>query len=37
MSALVVAPGEKDPVKVSTAINQLAQGRSNATGSVTLS
>lgn len=36
MSALIVAPGEKDPVKVSAAINQLAQGRSNATGSVTL-
>lgn len=36
MSALVLQSGEKDPVKVSAAINQLAQGRSNATGTVTL-
>ena len=36
MSALVLAPDEKDARKVATAINQLAQGRSNAVGTVTL-
>jgi len=36
MTALVLAPDEKDPRKVATAINQLAQGRSNAVGTVTL-
>jgi hypothetical protein len=36
MSALVLAPDETDPRKVNTAINQLAQGRSNAVGTVTL-
>ena len=36
MSALVLAAGEKDPVRVAAAVNQLAQGRSNAVGSVTL-
>jgi hypothetical protein len=36
MSALVLAPNETDSVKVAAAVNQLAQGRSNATGSVTL-
>jgi hypothetical protein len=36
MSALILAPNEKDPVKVAAAVNQLAQGRSNATGTVTL-
>ena len=36
MSALVLNPNEKDPTKQNEAINQLAQGRSNAVGSVTL-
>ena len=36
MTALVLAPDEKDTRKVATAINQLAQGRSNAVGTVTL-
>ena len=36
MTALVLAPDEKDARKVATAINQRAQGRSNAVGSVTL-
>src|SRR5882672_10625670 len=36
MSALVLAPDEKDQRKVNTAINQLAQGRSNAVGTATL-
>jgi len=36
MSALVLAPDEKDARKIATAINQLAQGRSNAVGTVTL-
>ena len=36
MTALVLAPDEKDARKVATAINQLAQGRSNAVGTVTL-
>lgn len=31
-----LATGEADPLKVSTAINQLIQGRSNACGRVTL-
>jgi hypothetical protein len=36
MSALVLAPDEKDARRINTAINQLAQGRSNAVGTVTL-
>jgi len=36
MSALVIAPDEKDARKIATAINQLAQGRSNAVGTLTL-
>jgi hypothetical protein len=36
MTALVLAPDETDRRKINTAINQLAQGRSNAVGTVTL-
>jgi hypothetical protein len=36
MSALVLARDEKDQRKVNTAINELAKGRSNAVGTVTL-
>ena len=36
MSALVLARDEKDQRRVNTAINELAKGRSNAVGSVTL-
>lgn len=36
MTAYVLSPDEKDQRKVNTAINQLAQGRSNAAGTVTL-
>ncbi len=36
MTALVLAPEETDRRKINTAINQLAQGRSNAVGTVTL-
>ena len=36
MSALVLARDEKDQRKVNTAINELAKGRSNAVGAVTL-
>src|ERR1700716_674443 len=36
MSALVLAADEKDARKVNAAINNLAQGRSNAVGTVTL-
>ena len=36
MTALVLSPEESDRRKINTAINQLAQGRSNAVGSVTL-
>jgi hypothetical protein len=36
MSALVLAADEKDVRKVNAAINNLAQGRSNAVGTVTL-
>lgn len=36
MSALILQRDEKDPQKVSQAINQLAQGRSNAIGEFTL-
>ena len=36
MSGYVLATDEKNPQKIVTAINQLAQGRSNATGSCTL-
>ncbi len=36
MPAYVLSPEEKDRRKINTAINQLAQGRSNAVGSVTL-
>lgn len=36
MSALVLAPTETSQVKINTAINQLAQGRSNAVLQVTL-
>src|SRR3974390_1778656 len=36
MPAYVLAPEEKSQRKINTAINQLAQGRSNAVGRVTL-
>ena len=36
MSALVLARDEKDQRKINTAINELAKGRSNAVGTVTL-
>lgn len=36
MSAQVLQTGEKDPARFVFAINQLAEGRSNAVGSVTL-
>jgi hypothetical protein len=36
MTALVLPPDESDRRKINTAINQLAQGRSNAVGIVTL-
>jgi hypothetical protein len=36
MSALVLARDEKDPRRVNTAINELAKGRSNAVGTLTL-
>ncbi len=36
MTAYVLSPDEPDHRKVNTAINQLAQGRSNAAGTVTL-
>jgi hypothetical protein len=36
MSALVLAADEKDQRKINAAINNLAQGRSNAVGAVTL-
>ena len=36
MTALVLSPDETDRRKINTVINQLAQGRSNAAGSVTL-
>ena len=36
MTALVLARDEKDHRKVNTAINELAKGRSNAVGTVTL-
>jgi hypothetical protein len=36
MSGYVLPTDEKNPQKIVTAINQLAQGRSNATGSCTL-
>jgi hypothetical protein len=36
MTALVLARDEKDPRRVNTAINELAKGRSNAVGTVTL-
>jgi hypothetical protein len=36
MSALVLARDEKDQRRVNTAINELAKGRSNAVGTVTL-
>jgi hypothetical protein len=36
MTALVLARDEKDQRKVNTAINELAKGRSNAVGTVTL-
>jgi hypothetical protein len=36
MTALVLSPQEKDPFKIVAAVNQLAQGRSNAVGTVTL-
>src|ERR1700686_1108103 len=36
MTALVLSPDESDRRKINTAINQLAQGRSNALGTVTL-
>ncbi|HYW61213.1 MAG TPA: hypothetical protein VE909_11845 [Xanthobacteraceae bacterium] len=36
MAALVLPPDESDRHKINTAINQLAQGRSNAVGTLTL-
>jgi hypothetical protein len=36
MTALVLSPDESDQRKINTAINQLAEGRSNAVGAVTL-
>lgn len=36
MSAPVLSPAEKDQSKLVFALNQLAQGRSNAVGTVTL-
>jgi hypothetical protein len=36
MTALVLAPDESDRRKINAAINQLAQGRSNAVGTLTL-
>lgn len=36
MSGITVNTAERDPAKIAFAINQLAQGRSNAVGSVTL-
>jgi len=36
MTALVLARDEKDQRRVNTAINELAKGRSNAVGTVTL-
>jgi len=36
MTAYVLSPDEQDRRKINTAINQLAQGRSNAAGTVTL-
>ena len=36
MTALVLARDEKDPRRINTAINELAKGRSNAVGTVTL-
>jgi hypothetical protein len=36
MSALVLARDEKDHRRVNTAVNELAKGRSNAVGAVTL-
>jgi len=36
MSTLVLSPQEKDTFKIVAAVNQLAQGRSNAVGGVTL-
>ena len=36
MTALVIARDEKDQRKINSAINELAKGRSNAVGSVTL-
>jgi hypothetical protein len=36
MPAYVLAPEETNQRRINTAINQLAQGRSNAVGSVTL-
>jgi hypothetical protein len=36
MSGYVLATDEKNPQRIVTAINQLAQGRSNAAGSCTL-
>jgi hypothetical protein len=36
MSAAVLAPSEKDPFKIVMAVRQLVEGRSNATGIVTL-
>lgn len=36
MTAVVLNPAEKDLYKITQGINQLAEGRSNAVGSVTL-
>jgi hypothetical protein len=36
MTALILPPDETDRRKINTAINQLAQGRSNAVGTATL-
>lgn len=37
MTATVVSTSERDPTKFATAIRQLAEGRSNAGGTITLS
>lgn len=36
MASLVLAPGEKDPRKIADVVRQLAEGRTNAVGTVTL-
>src|SRR6266498_1363964 len=36
MAGLTLAPGEKDPRRISDVVRQLMEGRSNAVGTVTL-